>query len=229
MKQYQPFFQFDFWGHIMMQQPQEIMKGTTTIGIVFSDGVVLATEKRATMGYMIASKTAKKIYQITDSIGMTTAGGVGDAQQLARLMSVESNLYQMRRRTQMSVGASATLLSNYLNQNRYFPYYVQLLVGGIDETGPSVYSVDAMGGATREDDFVATGSGSPMAFGVLEDRFKKNLSEKDAIELAVRALQSAMRRDAGSGGGYQLAVITKEKFEVLDDSTLDKIVETLRT
>jgi len=212
----------------MMQQPQEIMKGTTTIGIVFSDGVVLATEKRATMGYMIASKNAKKIYQITDTIGMTTAGGVGDAQQLARLMSVESNLYQIRRRTNISVGASATLLSNYLNQNRYFPYYVQLLVGGVDDTGSSVYSVDAMGGATREDDFVATGSGSPMAFGVLEDRFKPGFSEKEAVELAVRALKSAMRRDAGSGEGYQLAVITAEKFEVLDDSTLEKIVKTLR-
>ena len=213
----------------MMQQPQEIMKGTTTIGIVFSDGVVLATEKRATMGYMIASKNAKKIYQITNTIGMTTAGGVGDAQQLARLMSVESNLYQIRRRTNISVGASATLLSNYLNQNRYFPYYVQLLVGGVDDTGSSVYSVDAMGGATREDDFVATGSGSPMAFGVLEDRYKAGLSEKEAIELAVRSLKSAMRRDAGSGEGYQLAVITAEKFEVLDDSTLEKIVKTLRT
>ncbi|GAA5262330.1 archaeal proteasome endopeptidase complex subunit beta [Methanocalculus sp.] len=213
----------------MMQQPQEIMKGTTTIGIVFSDGVVLATEKRATMGYMIASKNAKKIYQITNTIGMTTAGGVGDAQQLARLMSVESNLYQIRRRTNISVGASATLLSNYLNQNRYFPYYVQLLVGGVDDTGSSVYSVDAMGGATREDDFVATGSGSPMAFGVLEDRFKAGLSEKEATELAVRSLKSAMRRDAGSGEGYQLAVITAEKFEVLDDSTLEKIVKTLRT
>lgn len=212
----------------MMQQPQEIMKGTTTIGIVFSDGVVLATEKRATMGYMIASKKAKKIYQITNTIGMTTAGGVGDAQQLARLMSVESNLYQIRRRTNISVGASATLLSNYLNQNRYFPYYVQLLVGGVDDTGSSVYSVDAMGGATREDDFVATGSGSPMAFGVLEDRYKAGLSEKEATELAVRALKSAMRRDAGSGEGYQLAVITAEKFEVLDDSTLEKIVKTLR-
>jgi len=212
----------------MMQQPQEIMKGTTTIGIVFSDGVVLATEKRATMGYMIASKNAKKIYQITNTIGMTTAGGVGDAQQLARLMSVESNLYQIRRRTNISVGASATLLSNYLNQNRYFPYYVQLLVGGVDDTGSSVYSVDAMGGATREDDFVATGSGSPMAFGVLEDRFKAGFSEKEATELAVRALKSAMRRDAGSGEGYQLAVITAEKFEVLDDSTLEKIVKTLR-
>jgi len=213
----------------MMQQPQEIMKGTTTIGIVFSDGVVLATEKRATMGYMIASKNAKKIYQITNTIGMTTAGGVGDAQQLARLMSVESNLYQIRRRTNISVGASATLLSNYLNQNRYFPYYVQLLVGGVDDTGSSVYSVDAMGGATREDDFVATGSGSPMAFGVLEDRYKAGLSEKEATELAVRSLKSAMRRDAGSGEGYQLAVITAEKFEVLDDSTLEKIVKTLRT
>ncbi|MDO8842163.1 MAG: archaeal proteasome endopeptidase complex subunit beta [Methanocalculus sp.] len=211
----------------MMQQPQEIMKGTTTIGIVFSDGVVLATEKRATMGYMIASKQAKKIYQITDTIGLTTAGGVGDAQQLARLMSVEANLYQIRRRYNISVGATATLLSNYLNQNRYFPYYVQLLVGGVDETGPSVYSVDAMGGATREDDFVATGSGSPMAFGVLEDRFKSGLSESEAIELAVRALKSAMRRDAGSGEGFQLAVITKERFEVLDDMTLEKIAKTL--
>ncbi|MBR1368312.1 proteasome subunit beta [Methanocalculus chunghsingensis] len=212
----------------MMQQPQEIMHGTTTIGIVFSEGVVLATEKRATMGYMIASKNAKKIYKITDAIGMTTAGGVGDAQQLARLMSVESNLFEIRRGRGITVGASATLLSNYLNQNRYFPYYVQLLVGGIDESGPSVYSVDAMGGATREDDFVATGSGSPMAFGVLEDRYASGMTESEAIELAVRSLKSAMRRDAGSGEGFQLAVITKEKFEVLDDSQLDQIAASLR-
>ncbi|MCP1662760.1 MAG: archaeal proteasome endopeptidase complex subunit beta [Methanocalculus sp. MSAO_Arc1] len=213
----------------MVHQSQEIMKGTTTIGIVFSDGIVLATEKRATMGYMIASKNAKKIYQITDTIGMTTAGGVGDAQQLARLMSVETNLYQIRRRSSISVGAAATLLSNYLNMNRYFPYYVQLLVGGVDETGPSVYSVDAMGGATREADFVATGSGSPMAFGVLEDRFKPDFSEKEAVELAVRSIQSAMRRDAGSGEGFQLAVITKEKFQVLDDSEVESIAQSLRT
>ncbi|RQD82444.1 MAG: archaeal proteasome endopeptidase complex subunit beta [Methanocalculus sp. MSAO_Arc2] len=213
----------------MMQQQQEIMKGTTTIGIVFSEGVVLATEKRATMGYMIASKNAKKIYKITDTIAMTTAGGVGDAQQLARLMSVESNLYQIRRRQTISVGAAATLLSNYLNMNRFFPYYVQLLVGGIDDKGPSVYSVDAMGGATREDDFVATGSGSPMAFGVLEDRFRAGFTEQEAIELAVRSIQSAMRRDAGSGEGFQVAVITKEKFEVMDDTALEEIARSLRT
>ncbi len=204
----------------MPEQYQESMKGTTTIGLVFSDGVVLATEKRATMGYMIASKKAKKVYQVADRIGMTTAGGVGDAQQLARILTVECNLYQIRRSRPITVGATATLLSNYLNQNRYFPYYVQLLIGGIDEHGPSVYSVDAMGGATKEMEIVATGSGSPMAYGVLEDRFVPGMNRDAAIDLAIRALKSAMKRDAGSGEGIHIVVITKEKYEELSEDQL---------
>ena len=206
----------------MPEQYQESMKGTTTVGMVFAGGVILATEKRATMGYMIASKKAKKVYQVSERIGMTTAGGVGDAQQLARILTVECNLYQIRRSRQITVGAAATLLSNYLNQNRYFPYYVQLLVGGMDVNGPSLYSVDAMGGATREEEIVATGSGSPMAYGVLEDRFRQNLSEDEAIDLAVRALKSAMKRDAGSGEGIQVVVITKDKYKVLSEEELKK-------
>ena len=206
----------------MPEQLPESMKGTTTIGIVFADGVILATEKRATMGLMIASKKAKKVYQIADRIGMTTAGGVGDAQQLARILSVECNLYQIRRSRPITVGATATLLSNYLNQNRYFPYYVQLLVGGVDDHGPSVYSVDAMGGATKEEEIVATGSGSPMAYGVLEDRFKPKMTEEEAIEIAVRALKSAMKRDAGSGEGIHVVVITKDKFQAISEDAVKK-------
>lgn len=206
----------------MPEQLPESMKGTTTIGIVFADGVVLATEKRATMGLMIASKKAKKVYQVADRIGMTTAGGVGDAQQLARILNVECNLYQIRRSRPITVGATATLLSNYLNQNRYFPYYVQLLVGGVDEKGPSVYSVDAMGGATKEEEIVATGSGSPMAYGVLEDRFKPGMTEEQAVEIAVRGLKSAMKRDAGSGEGIHVVVITKDKFQTLSEEALKK-------
>ena len=206
----------------MPEQLQESMKGTTTIGIVFKDGVILATEKRATMGYMIASKKAKKVYKVAERIGMTTAGGVGDAQQLARILTVECNLYQIRRSRSITVGASATLLSNYLNQNRYFPYYVQLLVGGIDETGASVYSVDAMGGATKEEEIVATGSGSPMAYGVLEDRFRPNMTEDEAIDIAVRALKSAMKRDAGSGEGIHVVVITKDRYQELGEDALLK-------
>jgi len=206
----------------MPEQLQESMKGTTTIGIVFANGVILATEKRATMGLMIASKKAKKVYQVADRIGMTTAGGVGDAQQLARILSVECNLYQIRRSRPITVGATATLLSNYLNQNRYFPYYVQLLVGGVDEKGPSVYSVDAMGGATKEEEVVATDSGSPMAYGVLEDRFKPGMTEDEAIEIAVRGLKSAMKRDAGSGEGIHIVVITKDKYEVQSEDLVKK-------
>ncbi len=206
----------------MPEHYQESMKGTTTIGLVFSSGVILATEKRATMGYMIASKKAKKVYQVADRIGMTTAGGVGDAQQLARILTVECNLYQIRRSRPITVGATATLLSNYLNQNRYFPYFVQLLVGGIDENGPNVYSVDALGGATKEEEIVATGSGSPMAYGVLEDRFTPKMNEDQAIDLAVRGLKSAMKRDAGSGEGIHVVVITKDKYEELNEEKLKK-------
>ncbi|MFA6331344.1 MAG: archaeal proteasome endopeptidase complex subunit beta [Methanoregula sp.] len=206
----------------MPEQLQESMKGTTTIGIVFANGVILATEKRATMGSMIASKKAKKVYQVADRIGMTTAGGVGDAQQLARILTVECNLYQIRRSRPITVGATATLLSNYLNQNRYFPYYVQLLVGGVDEHGPSVYSVDAMGGATKEEEIVSTGSGSPMAYGVLEDRYKPNMTEDEAIDIAVRGLKSAMKRDSASGEGIQVVVITKEKFQILTEDEVKK-------
>jgi proteasome beta subunit len=206
----------------MNGQYQEPLQGTTTVGLVFDGGVVLATEKRATMGYFIASKRAKKVYQISERIGMTTAGGVGDAQQLARVMTVECNLYQVRRGRPISVAAASTLLSNVLNANRYFPYYVQLLVGGVDESGPMIYSVDAMGGATKEEEIVSTGSGSPGAYGVLEDRFKKGMKEKDAVELAIRAIKAAMRRDAGSGEGIHVVVITKEKYQEIPDEEVQK-------
>ncbi len=211
-----------FWGDYMNEGYQEPLKGTTTVGLVFEDGVVLATEMRATMGYMIASKKAKKVYQIANRIGMTTAGGVGDAQQLARIMTVECSLYQIRRGRAMSVAAASTLLSNILNNNRYYPYYVQLLVGGVDSTGPSVYSVDALGGAIREEEIVATGSGSPMAFGVLEDRYQKGMTKEAAIALAVRAVRAAIKRDAGSGEGVQVVVITKDAYQEIPDTEINE-------
>jgi proteasome beta subunit len=201
------------WVFQMLDISEQIMKGTTTVGLIFKDGVVLATEMRATMGNLIASKRAKKIYKITPRIAMTTAGGVGDAQQLVRIIQVECSLYEMRRGKTMSVGAASTLLSNYLNQNRYYPYYVQLLMGGFDDDGPSVYSVDALGGVSREDEIVATGSGSPIAYGVLEDQFRPDMSEGEAKDLAIRAVRSAMRRDAGSGEDIMVVVIMKDKYE----------------
>jgi proteasome beta subunit len=205
---------------VAMVEQNETMKGTTTVGIVFNSGVVLASERRATMGFLISNKTAKKIYQIGSRIGLTTAGGVGDAQQLARLMTVEANLYEIRRGKSMTVSAASTLLSNILHGNRYYPFYVQLLIGGVDESGPKLFSVDAVGGSSLEDNIVATGSGSPMAYGVLEDRFKPGMSEKEASELAIRALRSAIKRDAGSGESMAVVVITKDAYRELTDTEI---------
>jgi proteasome beta subunit len=198
-------------------------KGTTTVGIVCRDGVVLATEQRATMGNFIASKTAKKVYQIDDQVAMTIAGSVGDAQQIVRVMSVESKLYKMRRKESMTIKGLTTLLSNMLSGQRYYPLMVQLLVGGYDKNGPSIYSLDALGGSIEETKAVSTGSGSPFAYGVLEDRYREDMSTEDGIELAVRALHNAMKRDSASGENIDVVVITEDKYTRLDMEEVKKM------
>ncbi|WP_457590497.1 archaeal proteasome endopeptidase complex subunit beta [Geoglobus sp.] len=206
----------------------KVYKGTTTVGIVCKDGVVMATEKRATMGNFIASKRAKKIYKISDRVAMTTAGSVGDAQFLVRLIRVEMNLYEIRKEERPSVRAIATMTSNLLNSVRYFPYLVQLLIGGIDDRGASIYSIDPIGGAIEETDIVATGSGSPMAYGVLEDAYRDDLTVEEGIELAVRAIHSAMRRDSASGDGIDVVSITEDEYRELGRDEVEQILSKLR-
>src|SRR3990172_2516656 len=198
-------------------------KGTTTIGLVCDKGVVLASEKRATMGHFIASKDAKKVYQIDDLVAMTTAGSVGDAQRLVKWMQVELKLYKMRREESMTVKGVVSLLANILSGNRYYPYYVQLLVGGVDKNGPSVYSLDAVGGTIEERKAVSTGSGSPMAYGVLEDRYVDNMSIDTGVELAIRSLHNAMKRDSASGDGINVVKITSSGFVQVEEGEVTKI------
>lgn len=201
-------------------------KGTTTIGLVCDKGVVLATERRATMGHFIASKDAKKVYKIDDLIAMTTAGSVGDAQRLVKWMQVEAKLYKMRREEPMTVKGIVSLLANILSGNRYYPFFVQLLVGGVDKNGPGVYSLDAVGGIIEEKKAVATGSGSPMAYGVLEDRYVENMPIEDGVELAVRALHNAMKRDSASGDGINVIKITAEGYIEVEDAEIKKLRDT---
>ncbi|MDF1557649.1 MAG: archaeal proteasome endopeptidase complex subunit beta [ANME-2 cluster archaeon] len=198
------------------------LKGTTTIGLVCNEGIVLASESRATMGFFIASKDAKKIYQIDDLVGMTTAGSVGDAQRLVKVMQVESKLYKMRRQESMTIKGIGSLLSNVLAGNRYFPFMVQLIVGGVDKTGPSLYSLDAMGGQLDETTAVSTGSGSPIAYGILEDRYRKGMYLDDGVELAIRALHNVVKRDAASGNGVKVVKITKDGYFEVDDALINE-------
>ncbi len=188
--------------------------GTTTVGLLCSDGVILASESRATMGNLIANKDTKKIYAIQSHIGITTAGSVADAQKLVRVMQVETNLYQIERDQRMKVDAAVSLLSNILHENRWFPYWVQLIVGGFD-TKPRLYSLDAVGSALEEK-VVSTGSGSPFAYGVLEAEFSENKAVKDMLPIAAKAIKAALERDAYSGNKINLVAITKEGYKEVD-------------
>ena len=210
-----------------MEIMDQVKKGTTTVGLICDGGVVLASEKRATIGSFIASKTAKKIYQVDDRLGITTAGIVGDAQALIRMMSVEGKLYKIRRDEPMTVKAMATLISNVLNGQRFYPYIVQLLLGGMDRNGAHIFSIDPLGGNTEEKEVAATGSGSPIAYGVLEDRYSKDMSLEDGTELAIKALYSAIRRDSASGGEIEVVVITEDKYETLSEERINKIRKSL--
>jgi proteasome beta subunit len=199
---------------------ENVKLGTTTIGLVCKDGVVVASEHRATMGYMIAHKETQKVFKISEHLAMTTAGLVGDAQLLVRWLSAESELFNLKRDTEMTVKAAATLMANILSGRRMFPYWVQLLVGGVDADGGHVYSLDAAGGAIP-DNYISTGSGSPYVYGVLEDQYKEGMTTSEGADLAIRGLNASMRRDAASGNGMDIVIITKRGYKQLTKKDIE--------
>ena len=194
----------------------EPLRGTTTVGVVCSDGVILATDTRATMGTYVASKRAKKVYKITDRLAMTVAGGVAVAQRVVEILRANARLFELENGRPMPVSAAARLVSNLLFSNREvgMPLPLQALVAGFDESGPHIYSLDPFGSVTEER-VVSTGSGSPIAYGVLEDQYREGRTVDEMLPIVVRAVDSAMKRDVASGDSFDVAVITKEGFREL--------------
>ena len=205
----------------------EILKtGTTTVAMICKDGVILAADEKATMGHLVASKVAKKIYKINNSLAITTAGSVGDAQALVRILKAEIKLFELQEKT-LTTRAAATLLANILRSayKSYMPELVQLILGGFDERGPKIYTIGADGSLIEEDDYVFTGSGSVIAVGVLEDNFTKDMSINDGINLLVRSIKAARERDVYSGGrSINVAVIKKTGMEWINQSEVKKLL-----
>jgi len=194
-----------------------ILKGTTTVGVVCKDGVILGTDTCATMGNFVASKHAKKVYQITDNLAMTIAGGVAVAQRVVEILKVNASLYDLEKNRRMPVSSAARLVQSILFSNRSAgaPLPLQAIIGGYDETGPHVYNLDPYGGLIEET-MVSTGSGSPYAYGVLEAQFKEDSSVDEMLSVVVRAVDSAMKRDVASGDSFDVAVINDAGFRELD-------------
>ncbi len=190
-------------------QARFYIPGATTIGLVFSDGVILASEKRVTYGSMIMSKTVKKVFRIADQVGAACAGLVSDMQVLAREVEAQAKLFAFEAKRPMPVKTAAKVMSNVLFNRRMIPLITQTIVGGMDDDVPALYVLDVIG-SLLPDNYAAVGSGAQIATGVLEDGYKDNMSQQDARALVLRAIKSAIRRDAMSGDGVDFFIITKE-------------------
>ena len=182
--------------------------GATTVGIVCQDGVVLASEKRVSYGFFIASKGGKKVFRITDSIGAACAGLVSDMQVLVRDVEANANLFSMDVGRKISVRAAAKLMSNILFNRRMAPLITQTIVGGVDDEGASIWVLDVLG-SVLPDEYAVVGSGTEIAIAIIEEGYRKDIKVAEAKELVTRAIKSAISRDAMSGDGIDFLIITK--------------------
>ena len=203
----------------------KILKGTTTIGVVCSDGIVLGADSRASADTFLASNEAIKINRIDEALGITIAGGVGDAEYLIKLMKAQNELYKMNEGKPLSPTSATSLLSLILQENKMFPYYVQLLVGGLNSGTPELYSLDPFGGYIRETKFMSTGSGSPVALGYLEDIYRKEKTAQEVTKHVAKALKIAMKRDTATGDRIHIVTITKSGYKEYSQSEVDEMAK----
>lgn len=187
---------------------------TTTIGVVCEDGIVLATDTRATMGSFVVHKRAKKVYKIDEHLAMTIAGIVADAQNVVEILKANTRLFRLNTARPMSVASAARLTANLLFSSRLAPLRLQAIIAGVDENGSQLYSLDPLGSLTDEKCF-STGSGSPIAYGVLEDEFREGRPVKEMLPVVLKALRSAMKRDVSSGDSFDVVIVTQEGYREL--------------
>ncbi len=188
------------------------LHGATTIGLVCKDGVVRASEKRLSWGRMVMSRSVKKVFKVTPNIGLAFAGLISDMQALAREAEAYANLYRLDNNKQISVKATAKLISNLLFHRRLIPLLMETIVGGVDDEGPAVYSLDPIG-SLIPDKFVSTGSGAPIAMGLLEATYNEGIDLEEGAKLALQSIKSAVARDVVSGDGVDMLLIKADGVE----------------
>ena len=202
---------------------EQIKKGTTTCALTCADGVVLAADTRASAGFFIADKHVMKIQRVDRHLGMTIAGGVADAQNLVDIMRYNANIYRISNRKLMPIRSAARLCSNILFNQRYYPYFVQLIMAGFNEQElAQIYNIDLFGSMTTEK-FISTGSGSPVAYGYLESEFRENMKVEEAYKVALHAIAAAIRRNAGTGDSINVVIIDKNGYRELSREVKDAV------
>jgi proteasome beta subunit len=187
------------------------MPGATAVGITFDGGIVLASEKRIAFGNFLVSKSTKKTFEITPKVGATCAGLVADMQILTLQISALAKIRKMDIKRDVPPNTIAKMMSNMMYERRYFPLLTQVIVGGVVDK-PIMYTLDPLG-SVLPDEYAAVGTGAEMALGVLDPQYKANMTKDEAIDLAKRAVRSAILRDSASGDGLDVLIITKDGTE----------------
>ncbi len=201
----------------------DLKTGTTTVGVLTPEVVVLATDMRVSLGHIAYDDETNKLSKITDAIGLTNAGSVGDTMTIVRYLRSQAKMYEIEREIRMSTKAMVTLLANILSGNRYYPFEVQFVVGG--HTGnPELYEVTPLGAILKREKFAVSGSGTEPAMTTLDLGYRDGMTEKDAVKLAIKAIASGKRRDIYSGGAsVNVMIIDQKGVRELDAKTVEKI------
>ena len=203
---------------------EKILHGTTTVAIKVKDGVVLCADMRASAGYFIANNNTMKIQKIEQHAGLTLAGGVADAQNIVDVLRYHANVHRIQNQEPIPIKSLARLTSLMFHQNRGYPFIADILVGGYDNQGPQLFNID-MFGSVEEKNYVTTGSGSPVAYGLLEEEYKDNLTLDEAKSIALRAVKAAITRNIGTGDGINVALIDKNGFQLLENERKKSVLD----
>lgn len=193
---------------------KQVSSGTTTVGIIVKDGVVIGTESQATAGYTVATKTAQKLFKINDYTAATISGGVADCQYVINQVRALSRLKEVEDDETPDPKYIASITRNILFSGRSY-FLAMMIVGGYslaDKEG-KLFGIDLLGTLFVEDNFISFGSGSPFSLGVLEADWKSGMSKEEGISLIKRAITSSRERDAASGFNIQLCTIDKDGFK----------------
>ncbi|MCC6024715.1 MAG: archaeal proteasome endopeptidase complex subunit beta [Desulfurococcaceae archaeon] len=183
----------------------------TAVGLKIKEGVVLATDKRVTYEGFVLSRMAKKVHMITGRVGVAFAGLLGDVGYLTRLLKLESKYYELRVGKDIKTRSLAKILSIILYNYKLFPMFTEIIVGGYDEEGPSLFILDPVG-SLIEERYAAVGSGSQLALGYIEPKYREDLTLGEAEKIAIEAIKTVIERDVLSGDGVDLVVITREGY-----------------
>ena len=189
-----------------------MVPGATAVGIKCKDGVVLGNDRRATWGYTVTNKTTQKLFKITDNVGMAAYGLIGDFQFVSRVLKAQAALYELDANDKIGTKSIAKMVSNMLYSRKMAPLYTNLIIAGVDKEGPQVYTLDALGSLISEE-FGATGTGMLLSMGILEADYKPDMSIEDGVKLVEKAIRNSIKRDAMSGNGIDLLIITKDGAE----------------